>query len=72
MKVSYYHRKLRAECFSLFTKWVEQNEPNWSLGSIVENSYPYDAVDAENTSFSDFYVFVYRGCSVGSGANSDN
>lgn len=40
-----------------FTRWIEQNEPEWCLHSTVKNAYPFDAADLENTSFADFYVF---------------
>jgi hypothetical protein len=43
-----------------FTKWVEQNEPNWLLQSTVKNAYPYDPANSEQTSFADFYVFSPR------------
>lgn len=43
-----------------FTRWVEQNEPEWILQSTVKNAYPYDAANAEHTSFADFYVFGQR------------
>lgn len=40
-----------------FTNWVARNEPAWRLDSTVNNRYPYDPEDPENTSFADFYVF---------------
>lgn len=41
-----------------FTRWIEQNEPQWYLQATVKNLYPYDASDADNTSFADFHVFT--------------
>ena len=43
-----------------FTKWVEQNKPDWFLQSTLKNAYPYDPADPEQTSFADFYVFARR------------
>jgi hypothetical protein len=42
----------------MFTRWVEENEPDWYLHSTHKNSFPYDPADPEQTSFSDFYVFA--------------
>lgn len=49
-----------------FTQWIEHNEPGWYLLSTVENDYPYDAADPENTSFANFYVFAPRNLSSAS------
>lgn len=43
-----------------FTKWIEQNKPDWCPQSTLKNAYPYDPADPEQTSFADFYVFVPR------------
>jgi Methyltransferase domain len=43
-----------------FTRWVEQNKPEWRLQSAVKNTYPHDPTDPELTSFADFYVFAPR------------
>jgi 2-polyprenyl-3-methyl-5-hydroxy-6-metoxy-1,4-benzoquinol methylase len=40
-----------------FTKWVDANKRNWSLIEKVDNHYPYQRSDPDNTSFADFYVF---------------
>ena len=40
-----------------FTNWVHENQEDFSLFHTVENQFPYDPNDIENTSFSDFYVF---------------
>lgn len=40
-----------------FTDWVEGNRPDFALEQHVENIYPYDEADPDNTSFADFYVF---------------
>lgn len=41
-----------------FLSWIESNISNWSLQSIVRNNYPYDPSNPEDTSQSDFFVFV--------------
>jgi hypothetical protein len=43
-----------------FTRWVEQNKPDWYLQSTLKNAYPYDPADPDQTSFADFYVFAPR------------
>jgi hypothetical protein len=43
-----------------FTRWVEQNKPDWFLQYTLKNAYPYDLADPEQTSFADFYVFAPR------------
>lgn len=43
-----------------FTRWVEQNIPDWYLQSTCKNAYPYDHENPTQTSFSDFYVFAQR------------
>jgi predicted O-methyltransferase YrrM len=43
-----------------FTRWVEQNAPDWRLHSTLKNDYPYDEAYPEQTSFADFYVFSPR------------
>lgn len=50
-----------------FTRWIEQNEPQWCLIDTVKNAYPYDAADADNTSFADFHVFMPHESSIVSG-----
>ena len=41
-----------------FTRWVEQNQPEWRLQATYKNTYPSDRADPEPTSISDFYVFA--------------
>jgi hypothetical protein len=43
-----------------FTRWVEQNKPEWCLQSTLNNAYPYDPADPGQSSFADFYVFAPR------------
>jgi SAM-dependent methyltransferase len=43
-----------------FTKWVDENRPDWQHLSTVKNAYPYDSANPEQTSFADFYVFAPR------------
>lgn len=40
-----------------FTDWIEKNKPDWKLQEIINNKYPFDAKDPDNTSFADFYIF---------------
>lgn len=50
-------RKSRHVKHRKFTNWVHENTQDFSLFRTVENQFPYDPNDIENTSFSDFYVF---------------
>lgn len=43
-----------------FTRWVERTKPQWRLSSTVKNAYPYDEMNPDQTSVSDFYVFEPR------------
>lgn len=43
-----------------FTRWIEQNKPEWFLRFTLKNAYPYDSTDPDQTSFADFYVFGRR------------
>jgi glycosyltransferase involved in cell wall biosynthesis len=43
-----------------FTKWVEENAKGWALDEVIEQKYPYDPNDADNTSLCDFYVFIRK------------
>lgn len=47
-----YHIKHRE-----FTRWIQQNARDWQLIKRIDNAYPYDASNPENTSWSDFYIF---------------
>ena len=47
-----YHVKHRE-----FTRWINQNAKDWQLFQKIDNPYPYDTSDIENTSRSDFYIF---------------
>jgi SAM-dependent methyltransferase len=44
----------------LFTRWIEQNEPEWKQIGYVANRYPYDPKRLEDTSFADFYIFEQK------------
>lgn len=39
-----------------FTRWVEQQRPDWRLAQHIPNRYPYNG-DYTQTSFADFYIF---------------
>jgi hypothetical protein len=41
-----------------FTRWVENNRPEWCLLSVIKNPYPFDPSNQEQTSFADFYLFA--------------
>jgi hypothetical protein len=40
-----------------FTDWVFENRPDFTQVDFLENPYPEDTRDQDNTSFADFYVF---------------
>ena len=40
-----------------FTIWVENNRKDWKLVEKIDNIYPYDPADPDNTSKADFYIF---------------
>ena len=40
-----------------FSKWIEKNEPNWTLMKTIKNKFPYDESDPDNTSWSDFFFY---------------
>lgn len=44
----------------MFTRWVEENQPDFELVRQIQNRYPYDAQDPDNTSFADFYFYERR------------
>jgi hypothetical protein len=41
-----------------FTRWIEENKPDWRLVSFLKNAYPYDEKNPAVSSFADFYVFA--------------
>jgi hypothetical protein len=43
-----------------FTRWVEENKPEWCLHTTLKNAYPYDQRYPDQTSLADFYVFAPR------------
>ncbi len=43
-----------------FSQWVDRNQPEWHLREVINNKYPYDPRDPENTSFSDFFIYQRR------------
>lgn len=40
-----------------FTRWIEENHPNWELLEKILNRYPYNG-DYTATSFCDFYIYT--------------
>ncbi len=40
-----------------FTTYIEENIKGWELIEKVENKYPYDEADPDNTSWLDFYFY---------------
>jgi SAM-dependent methyltransferase len=44
-----------------FTNWVAQHAPQWELMRRLENPYPYDVSNPEQTSFADFYFYGLAG-----------
>ncbi|MCE3296611.1 MAG: hypothetical protein K0R65_2325 [Crocinitomicaceae bacterium] len=47
-----FHEKTRE-----FAQWITQNEPEWKLVKKLDNPYPYNPKDPDNTSQSDFYFY---------------
>ncbi len=47
-----YHERHRK-----FTDWVERNQKNWRMVKKIDNVYPFDENDPDNTSVSDFYIY---------------
>ena len=41
-----------------FTRWIELNAPKWKLLKKIDNKYPYDPLEIDNTSKADFYIFI--------------
>jgi formylmethanofuran dehydrogenase subunit E-like metal-binding protein len=39
-----------------FTRWVEANQPDWTLTQYIPNRYPLKD-DQKKESFADFYIF---------------
>lgn len=44
-----------------FTRWVEENRPDFKLQEHIPNRFPYNADSPDETSFADFYVFAASG-----------
>jgi len=42
-----------------FTDWVEAHAPQWRFQERIANRFPFDASDADETSFADFYIFEH-------------
>lgn len=40
-----------------FTSWVENNRKDWNLLDKIDNIYPYDPADPDNTSKANFFIF---------------
>jgi hypothetical protein len=40
-----------------FTRWIEDNKPDFVLTERVPNAYPFDKDDPDNSSLADFYFF---------------
>ena len=43
-----------------FTRWVEKNRPAFELTKKIQNRYPFDPENADQTSFADFYIYGRR------------
>jgi hypothetical protein len=41
----------------VFTDWIAENAPEWTLIEKIKNPYPWDVANPDETSFADFYVF---------------
>lgn len=40
-----------------FVSWIKKHREDFRLATYKRNKFPYDAVDSNNTSFSDFYIY---------------
>jgi SAM-dependent methyltransferase len=40
-----------------FGSWIDQRMPRWKLLQKIENAYPFDVKDQNNTSFAEFHVY---------------
>ncbi|OGO06859.1 MAG: hypothetical protein A2Y92_03790 [Chloroflexi bacterium RBG_13_57_8] len=40
-----------------FAEWITQHSSAWQLMKKVDNPYPYDTVDPESSTWSDFYIY---------------
>lgn len=40
-----------------FTQWCDENAKRWTLFQVIENRYPYDPAEPNDTSHSDFYIY---------------
>jgi SAM-dependent methyltransferase len=40
-----------------FTPWIEKNRPELKLVEVVENRYPWNPKDPDNTSVSSFFIY---------------
>jgi tetratricopeptide (TPR) repeat protein len=40
-----------------FTSWVRRHRPDWQLAGFIPNHYPYDPLNPEGTSISNFFFF---------------
>lgn len=40
-----------------FTDYIMENISGWEFIGMIENQYPYDESDPDNTSWSDFYFY---------------
>jgi SAM-dependent methyltransferase len=43
-----------------FTDWASCNAPRWTLATCIQNQYPFDPRQSDETSLADFYVFERR------------
>jgi len=43
-----------------FSQWIEANRRDFALDQHIPNIYPFDPLDPDNTSISDFYVYRRR------------
>jgi hypothetical protein len=43
-----------------FTSYIDKKISGWSLKTSVENDYPFDPNDPDETSYSDFYIYEKR------------
>ncbi len=44
-----------------YESWIKTHFPNWSMIEKIDNPYPFDTKDTDNTSDDDFYMFKIMG-----------
>ena len=43
-----------------FTSWIEEHALEWRLVNVINNAYPYDESQPDDTSFADFFIYANK------------